>query len=50
MAYVEHLAERIDRILKEKVVSKGAKKMMRGLAFMVDNKMLVVTFRILLFH
>ena len=41
MAYDEHLAERITWILKEKGVSNEAKKMMGGLAFMVDNKMCV---------
>jgi TfoX/Sxy family transcriptional regulator of competence genes len=41
MAYNEHLAERIERILVAKKVDFFAKKMMGGLTFMVDNKMCV---------
>ena len=41
MAYDEYLAERIDRVLKEKGVVYEAKKMMGGLCYMVDDKMCV---------
>lgn len=41
MAYSEHLAERIKRILDEKKVEYIAKKMMGGLCYMVDDKMCV---------
>jgi len=39
MPYNEYLAERISRVLKEKSVHFESKKMMGGLAFMVDDKM-----------
>jgi len=39
MAYDEHLADRINTLLKEKHVAFEEKKMMGGLCFMVDNKM-----------
>lgn len=39
MAYDEHLAERVKKILKEKHVHFEEKKMMGGLCFMVDDKM-----------
>ena len=39
MAYDNHLASRIQRILEQKKVSFEAKKMMGGLCFMVDDKM-----------
>ncbi len=39
MAYDEHLAERIRRILEEKHVLTEEKKMMGGLCYMVDDKM-----------
>ena len=41
MAYNEHLAERIDRILKEKKVLFNDKKMMGGLCYMVNDKMCI---------
>jgi TfoX/Sxy family transcriptional regulator of competence genes len=41
MAYDEHLAERIRRSLTERKVRSEEKKMMGGLAFMVDDKMCV---------
>jgi hypothetical protein len=41
MAYNEFLADRIRIILKEKKVNYLEKKMMGGLAIMVDNKMCV---------
>lgn len=40
MAYDKHLSERIDRILKEKHIHYLSKKMMGGLCYMVDDKML----------
>lgn len=39
MAYDEYLAERIDRIMKDKKVDYFQKKMMGGLVFMVNEKM-----------
>src|SRR5690606_80829 len=39
MAYDEHLAARIDGVLKEKKVRFEAKKMMGGLCYMINNKM-----------
>ena len=41
MAYDEHLAERINRVLTEKKVAFYEKKMFGGLAFMVNDKMCV---------
>ncbi len=41
MAYDLYLAERIDRILKDKGIPNEAKKMMGGLTYMVDGKMCV---------
>lgn len=41
MAYDEYLQERISRILDGKKVSYIAKKMMGGLCYLVDDKMLV---------
>ncbi|KAA3621911.1 MAG: RNA methyltransferase [Bacteroidetes bacterium] len=41
MAYDEHLAERIQKILNEKKVNYFDKKMFGGVAFMVDDKMCV---------
>ena len=41
MAYDEFLADRIRRVLEEKRVAYIDKKMMGGLCFMVDDKMLV---------
>ncbi len=41
MAYDEHLAERIQKILDEKKVNYFDKKMFGGIAFMVDEKMCV---------
>ena len=41
MAYDEYLAERIERILKDKKVDYLSKKMMGGLCYMVDDKMLL---------
>lgn len=41
MAYDEYLSERIDRILKDKKVEFISKKMMGGLCYMVDDKMMV---------
>lgn len=41
MAYDEHLAERIQKILDEKKVNYFDKKMFGGVAFMVDDKMCV---------
>lgn len=41
MAYDQHLADRISRILKEKSVSFEAKNMMGGLCYMVNDKMAV---------
>jgi hypothetical protein len=40
MAFDEHLAERIDQVLKEKNIVFISKKMMGGLCYMVDDKML----------
>ncbi len=40
MAFDEHLAERIDQVLKEKNIVFNSKKMMGGLCYMVDDKML----------
>lgn len=39
MAYNEHLAERIDRIMKDRKADYYTKKMFGGLCYMVDNKM-----------
>ncbi|MEM7040053.1 MAG: TfoX/Sxy family protein, partial [Bacteroidota bacterium] len=39
MAYDEHLAERIRRVLNQKSTPFTEKKMMGGLTFMVDDKM-----------
>lgn len=39
MAYDEHAADRIHRILKDKKVNYFAKKMFAGLVFMVNDKM-----------
>jgi TfoX/Sxy family transcriptional regulator of competence genes len=39
MPFDEHLAERISQVLKERSIHFEAKKMMGGLAFMVDDKM-----------
>ena len=39
MAYDEYLAERIDRILKQRKVVGEVKNMMGGLCYMVDGKM-----------
>jgi TfoX/Sxy family transcriptional regulator of competence genes len=41
MAYNEHLADRIRRVLSDKHVSFEDRKMMGGLCFMVDDKMCV---------
>jgi TfoX/Sxy family transcriptional regulator of competence genes len=41
MAYDEHLANRIDSVLKSKKVRFEAKKMMGGLCYMVNDKMAV---------
>lgn len=40
MAYDEYLADRIKRVLEEKHISYDCKKMMGGLIFQVDGKML----------
>lgn len=40
MAFDEYQAERIQRILQDKQVDYSVKKMMGGLCFMVDSKML----------
>ncbi len=40
MAFDERLAERIDQVLKEKNIDFISKKMMGGLCYMVDDKML----------
>ena len=40
MAYDEFLADRVTQVLKEKGTSFTAKKMMGGLCFLVDDKML----------
>ena len=40
MAYDEYCAERIDRVLKEKKIPYYSKKMMGGLVFFIDDKML----------
>ena len=39
MAYSEYLADRMRNVFKERKVDFSEKKMMGGLAFMVDNKM-----------
>lgn len=41
MAYDEHLADRINIILKEKHIAFEEKKMMGGLCFMVNRKMCI---------
>jgi len=41
MAYNEHLADRINRILKDKNVGFEEKKMFGGLCYMVDEKMCI---------
>jgi len=41
MAYNEHLAARVEKVLKEKRVRFEEKKMMGGLCFMVNDKMCV---------
>src|SRR5688500_440275 len=41
MAYDEHLAERVKKILREKRVHVEEKKMMGGLCFMIRDKMCV---------
>jgi len=41
MAYNEHLSDRIESILNQKHVHFEGKKMMGGIAFMVDGKMSV---------
>lgn len=41
MAFNEHLAERIEKVFKEKRVKFEKKKMMGGLCFMVNDKMCV---------
>lgn len=41
MAYDEHLAERVQKVLKEKRVRYETKKMMGGLCFMINDKMCV---------
>ena len=41
MAYDEHLADRINKTLKDKNISFEEKKMMGGLCFLVDDKMCV---------
>lgn len=41
MAYDEYLAERIRNVLKDKSISFEEKKMMGGVAYMVDDKMCV---------
>jgi TfoX/Sxy family transcriptional regulator of competence genes len=41
MAYDEHLAERIKRVLKDKRTPFVEKKMFGGVAYMVDDKMCV---------
>jgi TfoX/Sxy family transcriptional regulator of competence genes len=41
MAYDEHLADRINTVLKSKKVRFEAKKMMGGLCYMVNGKMTV---------
>ena len=40
MAFDEHLQQRIDQILKEKNIVFTSKKMMGGLCYLVDDKML----------
>lgn len=40
MAYNEHLAERIEKVLKEKKALFSQKKMMGGLCYIMDDKML----------
>jgi hypothetical protein len=39
MAYDEHLAERISRVLQEKRIRYTSKKMMGGLCYMINEKM-----------
>ena len=39
MAYDEHLAERIEKVFKEKGTPNEQKKMFGGLAFMINDKM-----------
>ena len=41
MAFNEYLAERINRILKEKKIPFNDKKMMGGLCYMVNDKMCI---------
>jgi TfoX/Sxy family transcriptional regulator of competence genes len=41
MAYDEHLAERISKVLNEKKVRFEAKRMMGGLCYMIKDKMTV---------
>ncbi|MEZ4721174.1 MAG: TfoX/Sxy family protein [Flavobacteriales bacterium] len=41
MAFDEHLAQRVESVLKEKKVRFEAKRMFGGIAYMVDNKMCV---------
>jgi len=41
MAFDEHLADRINKTLKDKNISFEEKKMMGGLCFLVDDKMCV---------
>lgn len=41
MAYSEYLAERVEKVLKDKGVKFEEKKMMGGLCFMVDDKMCI---------
>lgn len=41
MAFDEYLADRINRVLKDKKVDFLSKKMMGGLCYMVDDKMCV---------
>ena len=41
MAYDEYLADRINKVLKDKNISFEEKQMMGGLCFLVDDKMCV---------
>lgn len=41
MAYNEHLADRINRLLNDKKVNFHEKKMFGGLCFMVNDKMCI---------
>jgi hypothetical protein len=41
MAYDEHLAERISKVLKEKHIRFESKNMMGGLCYMINDKMTV---------